>query len=266
MTSTNRVVLAALAVVVLVIAFWMLLLGPKRDEASKLGAQVEEVTASLAQHRAEAAQALEARQDFADDYQHLVVLGKAVPGDDDTASLLVQLNTVAAKAGVSFRTLTLEAAEAGAAPAPAPEAAAAPEAPSAEGAAPEAAAGTPASLASPTEVAASTLPLGAAIGPAGLGVMPYSLTFDGQFFQIADFIKGLDSLVKTQNARVSVDGRLITINGFSLAPAISGFPALEATFSVTTYLTPPSQGVTAGATPASPGTATLASATTGGTP
>jgi Tfp pilus assembly protein PilO len=268
MTSTNRVIVAALAVVVLAIAFWMLLLGPRRDEASKLGAQVEEVTASLAQHRAEAAEALEARQEFAADYQHLVVLGQAVPGDDDTASLLVQLNSVAEKAGVSFRTLTLEAAEGEAAPAPAP-AAPAPEAPSAEGVAPEASAGTPASLTSPTEVAASTLPLGAAIGTAGLGVMPYTLTFDGQFFQIADFIKGLDSLVKTQNAQVSVDGRLITINGFSLAAdSSSGFPALEATFSVTTYLTPPTQGVTAGATPAAPAPATAAPAatTTGGTP
>jgi Tfp pilus assembly protein PilO len=251
---------------VLAVAFWMLLLGPKRDEASKLGAQVEEVTASLAQHRAEAAQALEARQGFAADYQHLVVLGQAVPGDDETASLLVQLNSVAEKAGVSFRTLTLDGGGGGVAPAPAPETPA-PEAPSAEAPAPEAAPGTPASLASPTEVAASTLPLGAAIGPAGLGVMPYTLTFSGDFFHIAGFIKGLDSLVKTQNAQVSVNGRLITINGFSLAPdPESGFPALEATFSVTTYLTPPSQGVTAGATPASPGTATLASTTTGGTP
>jgi hypothetical protein len=97
--------------------------------------------------------------------------------------------------------------------------------------------------------------------------MPYTLTFDGQFFQIADFIKGLDSMVKTQNAQVSVDGRLITINGFSLAPdAVVGLPALEATFSVTTYLTPPSEGVTAGASPVSPSSATLTSATTEGTP
>jgi Tfp pilus assembly protein PilO len=266
MTSTNRAIVAALAVVALALAFWMLLLGPKRDEASKLGAQVEEVKASLAQHRAEAAQAVEARGEFAADYQQLVVLGKAVPGDDDTASLLVQLNRIADETGVTFRTLTLEAAAGEAAPAPAP-AAPAPEAPSPEGSASEASAGTPASLASPTEVAASTLPLGAAIGPAGLGVMPYKLTFKGDFFHVADFIEGLDSLVKTQNAQVSVDGRLLTINGFSLAPDPNGgFPALEATFSVTTYLTPPSQGVTAGATPASPGTATLASATTGGTP
>lgn len=264
--STNSVIVAVLAVAVLAIAFWMLLLGPKRDEASKLSAQVKEAKASLTQHRAEVAQALEAREQFPVNYQQLVVLGKAVPGDDDTASLLVQLNRISERAGVSFQTLTLEAAEG---EAPAPPAPSAPEAPSTEGAASEGSAGAPASLASPTEVAASTLPLGAAIGPAGLGVMPYTLTFNGDFFHIADFIKGLDSLVKTQNARVSVDGRLLTINGFSLAPAPEGgFPSLEATFSVTTYLTPPEEGVTAGATPAAPApaTATPAATTTGGTP
>jgi Tfp pilus assembly protein PilO len=261
LTSSNKTVIAALAVVVLAIAFWMLLLSPKRDEASKLGAQVKEAKASLAQHRAEVAQALAAREQFPVNYQQLVVLGKAVPGDDDTASLLVQLNRISERAGVSFQALTLEAAEG---EVPTPPAASAPEAPSTEGAS-----GSPASLASPTEVAASTLPLGAAVGPAGLGVMPYTLTFTGDFFHIADFIKGLDSLVKTQNERVSVDGRLLTINGFSLAPDPTiGFPALEATFSVTTYLTPPEEGVTAGATPAAPApaTATPAATTTGGTP
>jgi hypothetical protein len=120
---------------------------------------------------------------------------------------------------------------------------------------------------SPTEAAASTLPLGATIGPAGLAVMPYTLTFDGEFFEIADFIKGLDELVKTTNENVAVDGRLITIDSFSLSPhPTEGFPTLEASFSVTTYLTPPDQGVTAGATPASPAPATPVATTTGGAP
>jgi hypothetical protein len=264
MTSTNRVVVAALAIAVLAIAFWMLLLGPKRDEAGKLNVQVEEAEASLQLHRAEVAQAVDAREEFAADYEQLVVLGKAVPADDDTASLLIQLNKISDRAKVTFHDLTLEASEGG-------EAAPAPVAPAPTAPSPEAeASGTPAaSLASPTEVAASTMPLGASIGPAGLAVMPYTLTFDGTFFQIADLIKGLDSLVETQNATVAVDGRLMTINGFSLAADTNiGFPALEATFSVTTYLTPPTQGVTAGASLESPeaAIATPASTTTGGTP
>ena len=107
----------------------------------------------------------------------------------------------------------------------------------------------------PTEAAASLLPLGATIGPAGLGVMPYSLNFSGNFFQVADFIKGIDSLVKTGEAEVAVDGRLVTIDGFSLQRATpkQRLPAASnANFSVTTYLTPPEPGLTAGATPTAP--------------
>lgn len=261
MKSANRVIVAMLLAVVLVGGFWVLALGPKRQQASDLGTKVEKLKASLAQHEQEAANAAAARKGFPADYQQLVVLGKAVPGDDDTASLLVQVNRVAGRAGVKFRDIELNAG-AGVAPAPAPAPAPTPSG-STGGAVP---ASTPIS---PTEAAASTLPLGATIGPAGLGVMPYTLTFDGSFFHVADFIKGIDSLVKTTNAKVSVDGRLVTVDGFSLTSDPSkGFPALQATFAVTTYLTPPTQGVTAGATPASPApaTATPASTTTGGTP
>jgi Tfp pilus assembly protein PilO len=260
MTATNRLIVAMLAVAALAVAFWMLALSPKRQEARDLGAKVEELKASLARHEQEIAVALAARESFPADYQQLVVLGKAVPGDDDTASLLVQLNGIAGDAGVTFRDLELSA-DASGAPAPAP----APAAPApADGSASAVPASDPVS---PTEAAASTLPLGASIGPAGLAVMPYTLTFDGGFFEIADFIKGLDELVKTTNEKVAVDGRLITIDSFSLSPDPNGrFPALEASFSVTTYLTPPDQGVTAGATPVSPATATPVATTTGGAP
>jgi len=250
--SSNVTIVAMVVVAALAIAFWMLAIGPKREEAAALGQEVEQVEASLAAHRAEVAEAEAAREEFPADYQKLVVLGKAVPGDDDVASLLVQMNDISARAGVYFRNIQLSAAAGGAEEAPA--APAAPEA------------GTPVSA---TEAAASLMPLGAAVGPAGLAVMPYTLTFDGGFFQIADFIKGLDSLVKTDREGVLVDGRLLTIDGFSLsADQESGFPALEASFSVTTYLTPPNEGVTGGATPESPAgeIATPAATTTGGAP
>lgn len=243
LSSSNLAVVAVLGFVVLGIAFWALALSPKREEASKLDAQVQQLEGSLAQHRAEIAAAEEARDEFPAEYQRLVVLGKAVPGDDDTASLLVQVNHIADRAGVRFSDLTLssEGSE---------------ETPEATT---SAASGAPIS---PTEVAASTMPLGATIGSAGLGVMPYSLTFDGSFFRIADFIKGLDSMVKSQNEKVTVDGRLLTVNGFSLQAGKAGFPALEATFSVTTYLTPPGEGLTGGASPESPATSEAAPVST----
>jgi len=247
--SGNAAVLAVLAVIVLAIAFWMLLLGPKRDEAAKLGKQIESVESSLVQHRAEIDAAEEAREQFPADYQRLVVLGKAVPANDETASLLVQLTGISKRTNVKFQDIELsaEGGESGG------------EAPAAGSA------GTPASA---TEAEAALLPLGATVGPAGLAVMPYSLTFDGNFFEIADFIKGLDSTVKTGNEKVTVDGRLITIDSFTLAAGEGGFPSLTASFSVTTYLTPPGEGIVPGVSPGGPlqTTAAPAATTTGGAP
>jgi hypothetical protein len=255
MSPTNRLIAAMLLVVAIGIAFWMMVLSPKREEAKKLGVEVERLEASLVLRQAEVAEAEAARDEFPTQYQRLVVLGKAVPGDDDVASLLVQLNRIADRAKGSFREIQLTpgsgSGEATAAPAPPP-------------------AGAEGSPVSATEVAASLMPLGATIGPAGLAVMPYEVTFNGSFFRVADFIKGLDVLVNTGEDGVVVDGRLVTIDGFSLEgdPEV-GFPWLQAKFALTTYLTPPSQGTTGGAIPASPSTTTTvtpASATTGGAP
>lgn len=252
LSSSNLTVVGVLGLVVIAIAFYSLALSPKRKEASELEAQAEGVQTSLAMHRSEIAAGEQARESFSDEYQRLVVLGKAVPGDDDTASLFVQVNHIADQTGVRFSNLALsgsgEATESTEEALPPTESFGAPI--------------------SPTEAAASTMPLGATIGAAGLGVMPYNLTFGGSFFEIADFIKGLDSLVKTNEEEVAVDGRLLTVNGFSLKPPQKGdFPMLEATFSVTTYLTPPGEGLTGGVSPEAPVPATEAapvSTTTGG--
>jgi Tfp pilus assembly protein PilO len=244
--QTNLLVGAMLLIAVAAGAFWVLALSPKRDEAKKLNAKVEQLEGSLAQHQSEIAASEAARREFPVDYQRLVVLGKAVPPSDETPSLLVQVSHIADSAGVRFQTLKLES--------------------EGEAGAPE----TGAENVSATEAAASLAPLGASVGPAGLSVMPYSLTFTGSFFKIADFIGGLDALVKTNNEKVGVNGRLVTINGFSLSEdPEKNFPALQADFLVATYLTPPAEGTTAGATSEGPGepiASVPASATIGGTP
>jgi len=250
MNSNNRAIAVVVALAVLALVFWTQLLSPKREEVKKLGAKVEQLEVSLVQRNAEITEGEEAKREFSTEYQRLVVVGKAVPGDDDIASLLVQANRLADRAGGTFRDIQLSA-EGGSEEAPPP--------PATGGGAP----------ASPTEVAAALLPLGATVGPAGLAVMPYSVTFDGNFFEIADFIEGIDSLVKTTGEKVMVDGRLVTVDGFALeADPDVGFPALQASFAITTYLTPPGEGVTGGATPTAPGTETLtpAATTTGAVP
>jgi Tfp pilus assembly protein PilO len=238
--NTNRLIAAMVVVVALAIGFWVLLLSPKRSEADKLSLQVESLEASLATHTGEVEAAEAAKKSFSGDYARLVVLGKAVPAEAETPSLIVQIQKLAERSKVHFGSLTLESAGG-----------------STEGEAP--APGT----VTPTEAAASLMPLGATIGPAGLAVMPYSLTFEGNFFKIADFVERLDNLVKTENEKVAVDGRLFTVDSFSLAPGPGGFPSLLATFSVTTFLTPPGQDLAEGLAPAATTeTATLAASTT----
>jgi outer membrane murein-binding lipoprotein Lpp len=146
---------AILALVVLAGAFWMLLISPKREEASTLGQKVDQLESSLAEHEAEAAAAQAAREEFPTNYSQLVVLGKAAPADAETASLLVQIQQIAQSSHVRFEEISLDGSGEGAV-APAPEATA---------------------EASPTEVAASTMPLGAtSTSPATSSRSPTSST------------------------------------------------------------------------------------------
>ena len=273
MTAPNRMVLVLLPVAAAVIAFWLLGISPKRQEASDLEAQVVDLQTQLDQQEQLAAGAEAARQDFPRAYRRVVVLGKAAPEDDDTSSLLVHLNRVAQASGVSFVSLTTESAGS-AEPAPPPTT---PQTPADTAAESEQqvenvdGAAAPA----PTEATAALLPIGASIGPAGLPVMKYSLSFEGDFFRLADFLAGLDEMVKTRaDGSVGVRGRLITVDQFELLPrdeatatedettgaaaaaASARNPELAASFTITTFLTPADEGVTGGASPTGPAPAT----------
>jgi Tfp pilus assembly protein PilO len=250
LSAANRIVIAILALALLAIAFWMFILTPKREQADELDVQVESLEATLAESRATLAEGEAAKQGFSRNYQQLVVLGKAVPDSDESASLLIELNHISADAGVKFESLKVgstdgAASEVAETPEEAPEVAPAPGE--------ESTTGVPAAASVPaTEAAAALQPIGATVGPAGLSVLPFDLGFRGTYFNVADFISGLDALVESKK-NVAVDGRLVTLDGFALlGNAELGFPHLNANFSVTTYLVPPGQGVTAGATPSEP--------------
>jgi hypothetical protein len=268
----ERIVLAGLGVVVLIVAFWLVIVSPKRDEASKLQDTVTQLQSSLSDAQQQVAAGEQARRTFGIDYRRLVVLGKAVPADSEQASLLVQLQGMATRSGVQFQGINLAQSDASSAPPTTP-----PPPPSDSSSSgttsttSDSSSSTTSSDTSSTppvpatEAAASTLPIGATVGAAGLPVMDYDLTFTGEFFPIADFMKRVDSMIHTRGGTVDVQGRLLTVNGFTLQPSDQtnslANPLLTAQVNVTTYLTPPDQGLTAGASPTSPapGTPTLTS-------
>jgi hypothetical protein len=274
MKSSDRTILMGLAVVGLIAAFWFLLLSPKREQASELETQVSDLQAEVEQSELDATEGEQAKDGFEGNYRRLVSLGKAVPKDAETSSLLVQLEALSNRSDVSFRGIELQSSGTPATAAPpvttTPPATTTPATTTETTTDATTTAATPAGTTTPgalaTEATAALLPIGATVGPAGLPVMPYQLKFQGGFFEIADFFGSVDGMVDTKGKKVNVDGRLLTIDGFSFEAAESGFPNLTATVSATSYLTPADQGVTAGATPEAPATAAPVPATTTTTP
>ena len=274
MRRSELTIVLALAVAGMIAAFWLIVISPKRDEAASLKQDVDGLQSSVEQAQQAAAAGEQAREDFQVNYRRLVVLGKAVPADGDQAGLLVQLQRLADRSGVGFQSIDLtSSAQSASTPTPpaSSESSVSPIPPvtpptgTAEDAATTAAS---TSTAAPTEAAAATLPIGASVGPAGLPVMPYNLKFTGDFFQIANFLESLDGMVHMPHGGVDVTGRLLTVDGFALAPeesaagaSLSAIPTLTANLSVTTYLTPADQGITAGATLGGPAPATSAPVT-----
>jgi hypothetical protein len=275
MTRRDAYTLVGVLILACIAGFWFMLLAPKRNELTKLDTQITESESALQSAQAEARQFAQARQNFPTDYTTVARLGKAVPADPDTPSLVVQLDRAAKEAGVDFRKLTLqsgggtEATPSTPAPAaPSTDTSAGSGATGAAGATGDAgttgaASGTAGAAAASAPAPANatltpTAPLGVDVGPAGLSVAKYDLVFQGSFYRMADLLHNVRALVQRRNRQLVVAGRLISVGGMALVKGDAGFPQVKATIAATVYLVPPSQGLFAGATSAGPADATAA--------
>src|SRR5688572_10441844 len=318
MSGRDRKILLAIVPLVVIVAYWFLLLSPKREEASKAQKDLTEQQERLTAAKQVSDQAKGAKTSFAADYGEIVRLGKAIPARVDMPSLLVQLERAAEGTDITFtkisqgeRTpLVTPAAATTTPPAPGTTPPATgttppatgttpPATPAAGGAAPPVAAGgAPAQSApgtageaastaaatsdqrnaaaeqsgvNPADAQTSTssgggLPVGGGAGTpsadgtaapvsGGLETVPLELEFVGNFFQLADFFHDVKRFVHVANTNVLVNGRLITIEGVNFSSDTEIFPRIKAELTATVYLSPLSQGETAGATPAGPSTA-----------
>lgn len=233
MSARDRTVIVVVAVVVALGAAWLLVISPKRGELSKLKSQVSAQQAQLAQEQSTVQAGELARSQFAASYTSLVRLGEAVPTDDNVPSLIYQIQSAASSTGVDFRALSVGSGSGG-------------------GSAPAAGAGQ------------TPLPPGVTVGPAGFPIEPFSFTFRGSFFHLADFFSRLERFVTAGSHGIAVRGRLLTLDSVTLTPQSSGFPQIEATVSATAYLLPSAQGLAAGASPAGPAPAAASSSAPAG--
>jgi type II secretory pathway pseudopilin PulG len=243
MSVRDRMIIAVACLAAAILAPWLLVIQPKRDQANKLQSQVASVRSQLESVRAQLAAGNQARAAFASSYTTMVRLGEAVPTDDNTPSLIYQLQAAAKATDVDFQSLTFNAGSGGAT-------AAAPSSSSSS------TSSNSSSTSSSSKASAATLPPGATIGPAGFPIEPFTFTFQGNFFHLASFLGRLQRFVVANNQLLSVSGRLMTLNAITLAQNSTGFPQITATISATTYLLPASQGLLNGATPTGPASST----------
>jgi len=267
MTARDRTVLMVLGVIALIAGFYFVGLKPKRDQAKALGAKVTAAQLRLDTAKSAVANGVKAKASYRADYAAVARLGKAVPTDDDTASLVFQLERAADRSFVDFRSIDL--ASGGASAAPAPTASTPASQTAALGAEQKGkdstTTATTATTAPATQAAAAALPPGAAVGAAGFPTMPFDFTFNGRFFRLETFLEALDRMTQVdKDGGISAKGRLLTVDGFSLAESPAGFPAMTASIRATAYLLPAEQGLTNGATPSAPSAVNNSTTTAGG--
>lgn len=285
LTARDKKLMILLLPVIALLAFWFLVLSPKRQEAARAGDGVAAAQQKRDQAQAQVTQLEAAKTNYAADYATVVRLGKAIPDSLDMPSLIVQLNSAAKGTGIGFRSIkagprtsaasTSAASPSGSAPASPGTPPASSGGSSSSGGA--VANGQPAST-GPGKVAekangaaktsdqanqaagaaSSSTPApgsggassGAPAAGAGLDTVPLEFTFTGSFFDLSDFFHSLKRFVRVTNSKISVQGRLMTIDSVSFDSAT--FPKLQAQVKSTVYLSPKSEGTTAGGTPTGP--------------
>jgi hypothetical protein len=66
--------------------------------------------------------------------------------------------------------------------------------------------------------------------------MPFSFVFSGTFFDMERFLGDVQSFVRVNGKQVDANGRLLSVDGFSLVAGAGGFPNVKANVVATAYL------------------------------
>jgi hypothetical protein len=280
-SDRDRRILLIVIPVAIVLAYWLLLFSPKRQDLTTARDAQHSAESARDQAVAQAAQLEKSRQTFAADYAAVIRLGKAIPETVDSPSLLVQLDRASNGTHIDFNSVTFGARTASTVPvaAPATTGPAQPAGNAAAGGAPAAtgvgraaesagnavnqgnqASANVNSASGGTATTAATAPAAAAPATttAALDTVALTFNFTGTYFDLADFFHRLKRFVYVANNQIFVRGRLMTIDTLTFSPGAaksasgSAASALTATVGVTVYLSPKSTGVAAGATPAGP--------------
>lgn len=238
MTTRDRMVLMVAVVLVIAGGFWMLVLSPRRHQTADVAQQVSAERAQLQQLTQQLAATPTGRKDASRGAAQLALLGQAVPADDQTASLMYQLQDAAGRSRVKFSSIQ----PSGKNGAPAGNAQAAQAAVDTT---------TTSTTSTPAPAPAPAAP-GAVPGPVGVQQMALELVFDGRYGDLERFLRRVYGFTTVHGQTIRVSGRLLSIDGIELAAAPGGFPDVRATISATAYIASDTTTTATAATAAAP--------------
>jgi len=219
MAARDRLVLIAIATLVLLAGGWYMFVSPERQQASKLEAQVSTASAQLTTAEGELSSARGAETRYSNAYTSIVNLGKAVPATGEVPSLIFQLEQASNLKRVDFSSIVTGTGS-----------------------------GSGSSSATPAPVASGFSQMPFTFIFNGNFFDLYNL-----FQQLNGFTQ------RTASGQLQIRGRLLTIQSVKLAPVTTGSAAaqgshsqLTGTITATAYVLPAGQGLTGGAIPAAP--------------
>lgn len=218
--TRNKLLIPAIVAVAAIAAFWFLVLTPKREQITKLDADIAAQESAASQSEQLVLAYTKAKDNYRENYTMVARLGKAVPGDDDVRSLLVQIGDAAERSKVTFRNLNVTGG------------------------------GTPAAGTATTANGLAPAPGTVSIGSAGFSAMPFTFSFSGSFFRLSDFLHRLERFVTVENDKIDVTGRLLLLGSIAVTPDTGDLGTLQAQIGAATYLVPATEGVPGAPTPA----------------
>jgi type IV pilus assembly protein PilO len=202
---------AVVALLILALVGYFVLVRPKRAEAGRLSDKIAQLDSQVQAAKLAARPHQSATKIKVAD---LFELSKAMPQRDDMPGIILELNSIAEGAGVSFVAISPQAQ----------------------------------------------------VSKEGYRVLPISLTFEGNFYDLNDFLFRMRNLVSVRDGKLAAEGRFFTLDTLDMHEGPDKFPQIQALLIVSAYVyDPQAHSSTAVVAPVS-GNTVSTTETTGGLP
>lgn len=179
-----------LGVVVVMVAWYFLIIGPKKDDIATKNTEYQNEKKSYDESLAKVQRIEEEREAAKQASGELLKLNKLVPPDSQVPSMIVEMQSTADSAGIKFMKIVPDTAVAG------------------------------------TE---------------GGTIVPFELNFQGEYYDVTDFLYRVENFARMEGTNVNVTGRLISVVTLELGePDIDGsFPDVLVKIGANAYMTSP---------------------------